>query len=243
LRYDGVPLNLSKDGRLKLFYYGIFSAAETGNARSPASNAHLKVPFTFSSRELLIEASTPSKFVGGYGVLFSGVCIVSLAAYVYLAIRRKSTSEMTVFIWLSVAVCLILISCLLDPIPNYARYGSQLTLFPISVLIALLLIAGNRWKVERVLAVVLIILLTENIALDIAAAASLNIQGFTSINAQLTDLKHSNGTYLAHASLFYSNYARLQSHGVRIVISQKPIACSNAVILDASAGSTKLCRL
>jgi len=239
-----VPLNLSKDGRLKLFFYGVFSSAEIGNEQDPASNnAHLKAPFTFTANELVTEASAPAKYVGGYGVLFSGIFILSIASYLYLALRRKSKTEKMIFAWLSVVLGLIIISCLSSPVPNYARYGSQLDLFPISIAVALLLIAGKKWKLERIFGVLIIVLLSVNITLDILTASLLNVQEFNSINAQLSSLKNSNETYLVHANIFYSNYIQIESHGVKSVISQEPIKCNRMIILADSADSTELCKL
>lgn len=243
LRYEGVPHNLSHDGRLKLFYYGIFSTALIGSEQNPASNAQLKLPLTFSGNELLTEASAPAKLVGGYGVLFSGIFVLSSVAYIYLVIRRKSKAEKTIVIWLCAVLGLIIASCLLSPTPNYARYGNQLYLFPVAVVVALLIIAKEKWQLEKILAVVLIVLMAENIALDVVTASLLRAQEFTTINGQLSSLKQADATYAVHASDFYSSYLRLEAHGVKIVISPQSLDCNNKIALDETFNSTTLCKL
>jgi hypothetical protein len=243
LRYEGVPHNLSHDGRLKLFYYGIFSTALIGSEQNPASNAQLKLPLTFSGNELLTEASAPAKLVGGYGVLFSGIFVLSSVAYIYLVIRRKSKAEKTIVIWLCAVLGLIIASCLLSPTPNYARYGNQLYLFPVAVVVALLIIAKEKWQLEKILAVVLIVLMAENIALDVVTASLLRAQEFTTINGQLSSLKQADATYAVHASDFYSSYLRLEAHGVKIVISPPSLDCNNKIALDETFNSTTLCKL
>ena len=129
----------------------------------PAYNAHIKIPFSTSENELITEADTPSKSVGGYGVFFSGIFILSIGIYLYLTIRKKSKTEMKIFTSLSLVLGLIILSCLLSPIPNYARYISQLGLFPVVIVVALLLIADKKKSIEKTLATVLIFLLICNI--------------------------------------------------------------------------------
>jgi hypothetical protein len=246
IEQDSVPLNLRNDNRLSLFYYGIFSAAANQNTQSPAGDAHLKIPFTVSNDELIIEASVAAKNVGGYGVYFSGAFVISIFAYLYLAARKKSKANMKVFGYLSLTLLLIVFSCLLSPAPNYTRYGSQLFLFPIAVVIALLV--TKRSKSETIIATALIVVLFMNVLSDLPIALGLRGIEFSTINTQLSALQDSHKTYLVYADAFYSNYVRLKEHGVKIIVSPKPINCAQPIILDYSFGqhalaSTELCQI
>jgi hypothetical protein len=243
LRFSGVPLNIKNDDSLKLFYYGIFSAAETGNAQLPANDAHLKIPFTFTNQELNNEASAIPELVGGYGVLFSGIFSLSVASYLYLLIRKKSKYEMTAFAWLSFVLGLIIATCLLSPIPSYARQNSQLALLPIAIIVALLLTGKGKWRAEKIIAIAMTVLMLANIFLAAVPVCTLRHKEFNSINTQLVSLRDTHKTYAVHTSIFYSSYLKLRSHGVRIVISKRPIKCPNEVTLDYTSNSTKLCEL
>jgi hypothetical protein len=233
---------------LKLFYYGIFSRAQSGSAQDSSSNAHLKIPFTGSVEEFLDEANSATKLVGGYGVYFSGIFILSVGAYLYLAIRKKTKVELGVFHDLSLILLLILISCLLGPVPNYARYEGQLDLFPIAIIVSLLILSRNSWKADKIIALALIVLLSLNIVPDIILASRIDAKSFNILNSQLTSLQRSDKTYLVHVGAFYSDIVRLKSHGIKIVVSQKPLACSNMIFLDGyfvgnKVSGTELCEL
>ena len=246
LKIDNIPSNIRNDGKIKLLYYGIFSSPVISDPQSLVK-AHIKAPFTLSYDQLLIEAMSASKTVGGYGVFFGGIFILSLVGYLFLFIKRKSQEEKKIFWILSLALISIITTCLLSPVPNYARYGSQLFLFPISIVLAFLVIADNKWTRERIFAVLLIILMFLNIILDTEFAAAIDTQNFQKINSQLTSLKDSNKAYLVYSGSFYSVYAKLKLHGINYLISQKPINCNNIIVLDDSGGSpttpTDLCRL
>jgi hypothetical protein len=235
------PHNLIKANRFELFYYGIFSAPLLGNEQDPSAIASPKLPFTLNVTQLRIEANVASKQVGGYGVLFSGVFLLSIVAYAYLAIRKKTRRERTIFIWLSVGLAAIIISCLLSPVPNYARFGSQLDLFPICVVVALLLMKPSKWKKEKIMAWTIILFLTANIGLDAGYSGTRQAVDFVNLDRQLTSLSHSDKTYSVHANLLYSNYLLLRSHGVKTEISVGPISCHSKIYLLDTSNSTTLC--
>jgi len=240
LRATGVPANIRTDSRLELFYYGIFSSAENSNIQNPANYAHLKIPFTFTKLDIITEATDTSKLVGGYGVFFSGIFIVSGMAYVYLMTIKKSKHGKTAFTWLSVVLGLILISCLLIPIPNYSRYNSQLDLLPVAIVVALLIIRRGSGRLGRILAVFLTICISLNIYFDAVPALLFMQTDFSAINYQLSSLKRTDKTYLVHANIFYSNYIELESYGIKTKISTSQVTCKNPGSLLLSY-STELC--
>jgi hypothetical protein len=242
LKTTGVPINIRTDSKLELFYYGIFSTAEISNAQGPSSYARLKAPFTFTKLDLTTEASVTSKLVGGYGVLFSGIFVVSCIAYVYLLLIKKSKKDNVAFTWLSVALGLILLSCLLTPIPNYARYNGQLGLMPIAIATMLLIMGRRSRGLGKILAVFLITAVALNIYLDAVPTYLFGQSDFNAINAQLSSLQHSDKTYLVNAHTFYPDYLKLESHGIKIEISASPVTCKQPITLYFSA-ATELCPL
>jgi hypothetical protein len=241
LKITGVPINIRNDSKLELFYYGIFGSA-ISDAQDPTSLARLKVPFTFTSQDLLSEANVTSKLVGGYGIFFSGIFIISLVGYSYLIIIKKSKREKIAFKWLSAVLGIIILSCLISPIPNYARYTSQLDLVPIAIAVTLLIIKQGKRRLASILIAVLIVCMSLNIYLDAIAASLLRQTDFSAVNSQLSNLKHSNKTYLVYASTFYPTYLKLESHGVKIKISASPVNCKQLTVLYFS-DATLLCPL
>jgi hypothetical protein len=241
LKITGVPINIRNDSKLELFYYGIFGSA-ISDAQDPTSLARLKVPFTFTSQDLLSEANVTSKLVGGYGIFFSGIFILSLAGYSYLTIIKKSKRENIAFRWLSAVLGIVILSCLVSPIPNYARYTSQLDFVPIAIAVTLLIIKRDKRRLASILAAVLIVCMSLNIYLDTIAASLLRQTDFSAVNSQLSNLKRSNKTYLVYASTFYPTYLKLESHGVKIKISDRPVNCKQLTVLYFS-DATLLCPL
>jgi hypothetical protein len=239
-RESGVPANIRNGSRLKLFYYGIFSSAEISNANNPAAYARLKIPFSLSANDMINVASENANLVGGYGVWFSGIFVLSLAAYLYLLITKRSKLEKSILRWLSLLIIIVFITCLLIPIPNYARYNTQLTLLPIAVIVVLLIWPSHR-KRTRILASLLAFCMFINIYFDIIPAAALREGAFDGLHDQLTSLRLPNTTYLVHASLFYPDYVTLESAGVKIRISAHSVTCHSPTVLDFSRGTTLLC--
>jgi len=240
LRETGVPANIRHDSRLELFFYGIFSSSEISNANNPASYAKLKIPFTFTGTELIADSQDISKLVGGYGVLFSGISILSVIAYIYLIIESKSKPNKSIIIWVHIAVVLIVVSCLLIPIPNYARYNSQLYLLPIVMIVALSLISSKDKVLSKLLSAMLLISLVLNFYVDLIPSISIQEASFNLVNSQLSTLKNSHKTYQVYSEIFYPSYTELRAHGININIVKKPLSCHNELYLDFPP-ATQLC--
>lgn len=118
-------------------YNSLFS--QTSNPIGDMKLIHKK-PFTVDPYELIISGSSPDTRIGGMGVFFSGILVVSLAALaiilVYLAIRHRNG--------FFIALVLIIPSlCLLFIISEswWARYSPYLWLLPIAVIALLIYIA------------------------------------------------------------------------------------------------------
>lgn len=244
LRSQGVPVNINKDNRFELFFYGIFSQASLGsstNKNNAQSFAHLKIPFSLTVNDLVTESSVISKTVGGYGVLFSGILLVSLCGLVYLFAKDIRSKNRKTILYLTAILLLIIGSCLISPVPNYSRYISQLFLIPIAIA-AVLLMTASRSIVRKFIGLVIVGLLLTNAFLDASLSYTDQYSSFKDITSQLNTLAGSKQTYLVNDGSSYSSYQKLKSHGVKIIESPKPISCPNEVILDFSLGST-LCKI
>ena len=245
LKSQDIPINIANDNRFELFFYGIFSQASLGNYEDSGSQAlaHLKVPFSLTSNDLLTESSVISKTVGGYGVLFSGILVISLMAYVYLLVKDFKSKNRTTILWLTAGMLLVIGSCLIGPAPNYSRYISQLYLIPIAVAASLLMTGGKGLIGRRFIGLLIVCLLLVNTFLDGSLSYASQYYSFRGMNSQLNKLAESKQTYLVHDGAFYSNYLKLKSRGVKIVESPKLISCAGEIILDESVGSTVLCKI
>jgi len=245
IKSQDIPINIANDNRFELFFAGIFSRATNGNYRDNGSQAlaNLKVPFSFTGNDLLAESSVSAKTAGGYGVLFSGIFVISLLAYVYLLVKDFKSKNRTTVLWLTGGMILVIGSCLISPAPNYSRYISELYLIPTAVAASLLITGGKGLIGRRFIGLLIICLLLVNIFLDGTLSYASQYYAFRSINSQLNNLTESKQTYLVYDGDFYSNYLKLKSRGVKIVESPKPISCAGEIILDSSIGSTVLCKI
>jgi hypothetical protein len=240
LRQSGVPTNIRYDPKLKLLFYGIFSSSDVRNANNKSSYAKLKIPFTFTEKELSNNSLDLSKLVGGYGVLFSGIFVLSVIAYIYLIIESKSKSYKSLLNWTSICLVLLLVSCLLSPIPNYSRYNSQLYLFPIIIVVALSLINSERRLMNKLLSVLILFCLVLNFCLDFFPSTYMQQSNFNKINSQLALLKNSHKTYKVYSELFYPSYIELRQNDVNINVTDKPLNCHNELYLEFPR-ATQLC--
>jgi hypothetical protein len=234
LRLTGVPANIRHDNRFELFYYGLFSASDLSDASTPSAYAHLKIPFSFDVADVSAEAQDDSKLVGGYGVLFSGIFLLCMVAIGYLALRKKTARDKRALGWVVVYTICALVACLLEPIPNYARYNGQLYILPIAILIAIMVLSHKSTFLKLMQWLII------DLVFDLFPAAINYGADFYTIDRQLSMLRASNTTYRVHAPAFYSDYHELQSFGVKIVVSPRPISCAQPIVLNGSA-FTVLC--
>jgi hypothetical protein len=237
-KQEVVPQNILGDNRFELFLYGIF-----GRVNSGTRNTSLKVPFSFNLYEVNAESDGISKGSGGYGLIFSGVIILCVLLFVYLAVKHKSDKH-HVIKWLTLATLVVIISCLITPYPNYARYNLELEALPILFVIAWLLLRPCNFKLLKStkLLRLFVALIAINSLAGLILVLALNNLEFQSLNNQLSSLKSSKSTYEVYASTFSANYELLESKGLKIKVSPKSLHCSNIQILYSSRGTTELCK-
>jgi hypothetical protein len=99
----------------------------------PRGQIAYKVPFTINVAELMTFFRKTDVRIGGFGPLFGGAVLVSVALMVWWGIGRRCQKEFRTVAVIAIAV---IGSALAIPEPWWARYAPQLWLFP-------LLIAGS----------------------------------------------------------------------------------------------------
>lgn len=241
---EDTTANIKNDNRFELLFYGIFSWSNLGNAQSVANNAQLKVPFALSPTEMLNIGNPTAKLVGGYGVFFSGLFILSLLIYLYLFFQKKDNQDQIIFNWLSLCIGLMFFSVLIDPVPNYARFNGQLELLPVVISVALIIKQKHKKiMIEYMATVLLIVIMTTNLILTFSSTWAFNETAFKNLDSQLSFLKNSHQSYQVYANTFFSNYTLLQQSGVNIQISSKPLKCNKVITLMYTNNGTTLCKI
>jgi len=115
-----------------------------------------KLPFTVDMEELRAFAENDTR-IGGFGPLFSGICLLSLISLAVARGRPRSVPNALVFITAGV-----LISILVNPAAWWARFAPQLWWMPILALWRLL---DEDRRVARALSLALILGLELNLTL------------------------------------------------------------------------------
>jgi hypothetical protein len=123
----------NKTGLEKLFY-SIFS--ETANVSyALGSSPEFKIPFTVTSQEIK-NSSIPDVRIGGYGVLFSGIFLVSVVIIIFGMIKLYKNNKIE-FQICSIVLISVIVSTIIMTESWWARYAPQLYIIPILALIML----------------------------------------------------------------------------------------------------------
>lgn len=157
------PNELKTKNRFERFLIANFS--ETHNSMELNDKYKIKIPFTFKTEELKYYIG-PDVRIGGFGVLFSGILIISIIIILKEIIKQKHKA--TIYL-IPIIGTIILITILKDA--WWARYIPQLYITPI---IALILNKKEENKKQKITNIALIVVLTINTIL-IAGPATLNI--------------------------------------------------------------------
>ncbi|MCI8331059.1 MAG: hypothetical protein HFE04_03035 [Bacilli bacterium] len=158
------PNEIKNKNRFERFLIANFS--ETHNSMELDYKYKIKIPFTFKIEELKYYIG-PDVRIGGFGVLFSGILIISIL--IILKEIKKQKQKTTIYL-MPIIGTIILITILKDA--WWARYIPQLYIIPI---IALILNKNKEeTKKQKITNIALIVLLTINTIL-IAGPATLNI--------------------------------------------------------------------
>lgn len=140
------PVSFGSKNRAEKLFESIFSKSENV-LYSTGEDPELKVPFTVSEEEKQ-GLGIPDLRIGGYGVLFSGIFIISIAILIFSIISFYKINKKIGTYILLILLGVILTTVMLDE-AWWARYSPQLYLIPIISLFVLFVIANNCSKFTK----------------------------------------------------------------------------------------------
>ncbi len=140
------PVSFGSKNRAEKLFESIFSKSENV-LYSTGEDPELKVPFTVSEEEKQ-GLGIPDLRIGGYGVLFSGIFIISIAILIFSIIPFYKINKKIGTYILLILLGVILTTVMLDE-AWWARYSPQLYLIPIISLFVLFVIANNCSKFTK----------------------------------------------------------------------------------------------
>lgn len=170
------PVSFANKNRVEKLFESIFSKSENITYGS-GENPDLKIPFTIYQEELN-GLWIPDLRIGGYGVWFSGILIITTIALVYGLIKVYMKNK-KIASYITVILSGIFVSTIILDEAWWARYSPQLYLIPIISLFLLFIIANEN---KRLLKTIL------NISgIVVSIIISINVLYF--INCRVNDLK------------------------------------------------------
>jgi hypothetical protein len=118
------PSNHRDDSQVSLLFESLFFTSN-GYFQAPKDAARFKMPFTFSNTELNSFIYLSPK-EGGFGVLFSGIIVLLVGLISTLAFIGKSfKGKRSDILLASAMIVVVLLSCVINPLNNVARYVPQ----------------------------------------------------------------------------------------------------------------------
>lgn len=149
---QNIPEVLLNENRVERLMISLFS--KTTNDKKIVLSDALKVPFTFTIDELLLNIDTR---LGGFGFLFSGILVVSVILAFYLFFRKGNSSDKTIMVFIITA---LLVSVLINPASWWARLSAQIWIIPIVFMVFGLL---SQDKISQVLSKIVLWVFMVNI--------------------------------------------------------------------------------
>lgn len=152
------PKSFEERNSIEKFLISLFGVSENVKSNVTDKDPTLKIPFTFSEQEIN-EYNRPDLRISGFGVLFSGIMIISIICIIFYLLKLYKLRK---FEMLTMVLAFIGISLLLVLITDgswWARYVPYIYLFPI---LALILMAMDDNKKTKVIMLVLFIIMILN---------------------------------------------------------------------------------
>lgn len=123
---QNIPFMLLNKNRIERILISLFS--ETTNNRDAILLQTLKIPFSVSKSEMFLNYDTR---LGGFGLLFSGIIIITLLILIHTLLLKNNKSQKKVFIFILLGIfCTILI----NPASWWARLSGQIWLVPVTII-------------------------------------------------------------------------------------------------------------
>lgn len=241
VKYNNVPNNLQDSNKLSLLFHGIFSKAQTkesGDPRSETNVADLKIPFSFSPKEINDSATLYNNRVGGGGPFFSGLVVLSLILVTYLYIKAESKKQRYAIYASLFTFMIIIVLSLLAPTPNLLRYTNQLQLIPFAVIIPIYAVFNKPFI--KIFCFIILAVSAVNLILFGSAIFAKSISEANAMNKQMADLRKTDLTYQVKAQQFYSSYILLKEQNVKFEITDS-LKCQKVERLFSSSTTTQYC--
>ena len=183
------PQSYEHKNRVAKLFESIFSVSENITYTS-GDSPELKIPFTMSKEEIN-NLAIPDTRIGGNGMLFSGMFIISIIAIIYAIIElvKNKKAELT-YILAILGGIVITTVCMAES--WWARYSPQIYLIIILAMFGLFYISNIKVKKSKIILNILSIIIFIITMLNVSTFAYWRLKDFDtvkSINYSLETLK------------------------------------------------------
>ena len=182
------PVSFSQKSSIEKFFISLFGVSENIKANSTNKEPSLKIPFTFNEQEVK-EYNRTDLRISGFGVLFSGIFIISIIIIglkMYKLWKDKNTEQFAIILtFLIVSAILVLIT---DG-SWWARYVPYIYLIPILALCMASINTNKKWSF---IGIVLAIIMFINIGLIANCTIEEYTKQYSSINKEIKIIKNIN---------------------------------------------------
>lgn len=206
-RAMGLPPGFREQNRFENLFISLFSRSENPGDRRP----RYKVPFSIAEEEVIWFQDKPDLRIGGFGPLFSGVLVLTLALTLALILGLRKGKNVTVLSVLGIAA-LLLASALVNPECWWARYAPQIWLIPLLLTLPALYVAGNKFLRALGWAVVLVVVINVGLIAQSYLAGQYRISGI--LKQQLAEIAQSRRPIQVLFNGFDSNRLRFEKRGI-----------------------------
>jgi hypothetical protein len=187
-------------------------------------NVEYKIPFTLSGYELKVLQSEGIR-LGGFGVFWSGIFVLSLVAGLLVLFKQKRNSR----IYLAALVLAVVGSVVINPVAWWARFVPQLWLFPVIIFIFLLITFKHTAVQSFAKATIILMLINSCI---IGGVYMYSVYSNTKKAYEVfAKFKKANKPVYIYADIFTPNILKLKAQGIPFVqvTSFEALHCADPV--------------
>jgi hypothetical protein len=220
-----IPPPLKNHNTIERFVASTFSQCDNVSEGSSAQ-LHYKIPFTFSTNEIKVLQSEGIR-LGGFGVLWSGIFLISIIGAVIAIVSRHFESRK----YLMLILFAIVGSVALNPVSWWARFVPQLWLFPVAVLTVLLIQQHALWKRNAIKSVFALMLANSMIIAAVYLYSAYS--NTTKANKVFDELKSRTAPVYVYTDIFSPNTLKLKYHNIPYieVKSFGELPCGNPLVV------------
>jgi hypothetical protein len=232
MNYPEVFRNMSTVDRL---FFSLFAETHSGFSGEP----YLKLPF-YVSWSGLRYAGIPDTRIAGFGPLYSGALLASVAAALRIVALRNWNKKVTYGVFMAAA---LLFSVAIFPESWWARYVPHFWLVP-AVFAALAVSLDDR--PSRVLGGIVLVTMILNAAAVFATSIWLDLKRDDAVDAQIVQMRSEGGRFCVSFELALARLDLFRSAGLSVTPIPQPMKCAGSVGLasygpDLSGGEVCQC--